>query len=82
MKGNTEGGVFATADEEGQSILLAIDPQDALTIRHILDVGGQLDLALRGPDDESITDIEPVDQFYLIERYGIGANRSEGGVLP
>jgi hypothetical protein len=47
-----------------------------------LDVGGQLDLALRGPDDESITDIEPVDQFYLIERYGIGANRSEGGVLP
>jgi pilus assembly protein CpaB len=82
VKGNTEGGVFATADEEGQSILLAIDPQDALTIRHILDVGGQLDLALRGPDDESITDIEPVDQFYLIERYGIGANRSEGGVLP
>lgn len=82
VKGTTEGGVFATADEEGQSILLAIDPQDALTIRHILDVGGQLDLALRGPDDETIADIEPVDQFYLAERYGIGTTRGESGVLP
>jgi len=32
------GGVFQTADEEGQSLLLAVDPQDALAIRHILDV--------------------------------------------
>ena len=82
VKSNTEGGVFATPDEKGQSILLAIDPQDALTIRHILDVGGQLDLALRGPDDDTIADIQPVDQFYLTERYGIGTNRSGSGVLP
>jgi Flp pilus assembly protein CpaB len=82
VKGSTEGGVFATADEEGQSILLAIDPQDVLTIRHILDVGGQLDLTLRGPDDDSISDIEPVDQFYLADRYGIGTTRGEPGVLP
>lgn len=71
VKGNSEGGVFRTSDEEGQSILLAVDPQDALTIRHILDVGGELDLALRGPDDESVADVKPVDQFYLAERYKI-----------
>src|SRR4051794_10055198 len=42
-----EGGVFRTADEAGQSVLLAIDLQDAMTVRHILDVGGTVDLALR-----------------------------------
>lgn len=71
IKGNSEGGVFRTTDKGGQSVLLAVDPQDALTIRHILDVGGELDLALRGPDDETVAGVEPVDQFYLAERYNI-----------
>jgi len=84
---NTEGGVFHTVDKEGQSILLAVDPQDALTIRHILDVGGELDLALRGPADDTITNVEPVDQFYLADRYHIdlvrtGANASPTTGLP
>ena len=80
VKGNNEGGVFRTADEEGQSVLLAVDPQDALTIRHILDVGGQLDLALRGPDDDSTVDVQPVDQFYLADRYNIDLVRNGSGV--
>jgi hypothetical protein len=46
-----------------------------LTIRHILDVGGSLDLAVRAPTDDSVVDIKPVDQFYLAERYGIDLNR-------
>ncbi|MEM7133790.1 MAG: Flp pilus assembly protein CpaB [Chloroflexota bacterium] len=66
-----EGGVFRTSDERGQSLLLAIEPQDALTIRHILDVGGHLDVALRAPNDESATDTVVVDQFYLAERFQI-----------
>lgn len=85
VKGNNEGGVFRTADEEGQSVLLAVDPQDALTIRHILDVGGQLDLALRGPGDDSTVDVQPVDQFYLADRYNIDLVRNgsgAGNVLP
>lgn len=79
VKGSTEGGVFRTADKEGQSVLLAVDPQDALTIRHILDVGGQLDLALRGPDDESTVEVQPVDQFYLADRYKIDLVRNGSG---
>ncbi len=71
LKANTEGGVFRTADKEGQSILLAIDSQDALAVRHILDVGGELDLAVRAPGDDTIVDMVPVDQFYLAERYNI-----------
>ncbi len=79
VKGSTEGGVFRTSDDKGQSVLLAVDPQDALTIRHILDVGGELDLALRGPDDETLVGIEPVDQFYLADRYNIELVRSGTG---
>jgi pilus assembly protein CpaB len=70
-----EGGVFRTADEQGQSVLLAIDPQDALTIRHILDVGGQMDLALRPQGDETMPETEVVDEFYLADRYNIDLNR-------
>ena len=71
MSGRTEGGVFRTSDSEGQSILLAIDTQDALAIRHILDVGGELDLAVRAPGDDTIADVVAVDQFYLADRYNI-----------
>ncbi len=82
VKGTQEGGVFRTADDKGQSVLLAVDPQDALTIRHILDVGGELDLALRGPDDDTVAGVEPVDQFYLADRYNIELVRNGAGSLP
>ncbi|MEZ4862564.1 MAG: Flp pilus assembly protein CpaB [Caldilineaceae bacterium] len=86
IKGRNEGGVFRTTDKEGQSVLLAVDTQDALTIRHILDVGGELDLALRGPGDESADAIVPVDQFYLADRYNINLIRrtgvNQGSFLP
>lgn len=77
--GNEEGGVFRTADEQGQSLLIAVDPQDALAIRHILDVGGHLDVALRAPNDESVTDTIVVDQFYLAERFQIELIRGNSG---
>lgn len=66
-----EGGVFQTSDERGQSVLLALEPQDALTVQHVLDVGGKLDLALRGPGDDSTKESVAVDQFYLAKRYQI-----------
>lgn len=71
VSGRSEGGVFRTSDAEGQSILLAIDTQDALAIRHILDVGGELDLAVRAPGDDTVADVVAVDQFYLADRYNI-----------
>jgi pilus assembly protein CpaB len=77
-KANTdtqEGGVFHTADEQGQSVLLAIDLQDAMTIRHILDVGGTLDLALRPKGDKSLPDTDVVDEKYLANRYNIDLNQ-------
>ncbi|MEZ4673554.1 MAG: Flp pilus assembly protein CpaB [Caldilineaceae bacterium] len=76
VNGRSEGGVFRTPDAEGQSILLAIDTQDALAIRHILDVGGELDLAVRAPGDDTIADVVAVDQFYLADRYNIKLQRT------
>jgi pilus assembly protein CpaB len=70
-----QGGVFQTLDENGQAVLLAIDAQDALTIRHILDVGGMLDLALRAPNDDSALNPAVVDQSYLAGRYQIDLTR-------
>jgi hypothetical protein len=70
-----QGGVFRTMDEGGQSILLAVDPQDALTIRHVLNVGGVIDLTLRAPDNEAVMDAVVVDQFYLADRYKINLVR-------
>jgi pilus assembly protein CpaB len=72
---NQEGGVFRTPDEAGQSVLLAIDLQDAMTVRHILDVGGILDLALRPTGDESVPNTEVVDERYLADRYNIDLNQ-------
>lgn len=71
-----EGGVFRTVDEEGQSVLLAIDAQDALTIMHVLNVGGRLDLSLRPKGDEIVVETEVVDEIYLADRYNIDLIRN------
>lgn len=73
-----EGGIFKTADGDGQSVLLALTPQDALALRHVLDIGGKLDLALRSAQDETaVTTLKPVDQFYLAERFNIKLMRGK-----
>lgn len=70
-----EGGVFHSLETDAQSVLLAVDTQDALTILHIQNVGGMLDLALRAPKDDSASAPVPVDQFYLANRYKISLTR-------
>ncbi|NOX64138.1 MAG: Flp pilus assembly protein CpaB [Chloroflexi bacterium] len=68
------GGSFSSATAS-QSILFALDVQDALLVRHILDAGGNLDIALRAPEDDSLQDTIPVDEQFLIDRYQIDTNR-------
>jgi hypothetical protein len=70
---DSQGGVLRTMDEQGQSLLLALDPQDALTVHHILHVGGSIDITLRAARDESVTTPQVVDQYYLMNRYQINA---------
>jgi Flp pilus assembly protein CpaB len=72
---DSQGGILRTMDEQGQSLLLALDPQDGLTVHHILNVGGSIDIMLRAPGDDTVTNPVVVDQYYLMNRYQISAAR-------
>lgn len=72
--GQSESGVFRTLNQLGQSVLLAVDLQDAMVVRHVLDSDGIVDLVLRAPSDDGLTETVPVDQNYLADRYHINRN--------
>ena len=67
--------VVRQVDEEGQptgapqALLLAVDPQDALVLKYMKDVGAVVDLVLRAPGAEGEFAIEPVDLDYVINGY-------------
>ena len=70
--------VIRGAPKEGQStgpvtaLLLALDPQDALTLKYFRDMGGIEALALRSPAaDRGPFDVTPVNGDYVFKRYGI-----------
>jgi hypothetical protein len=49
--------------------LLTVDPQDALVLKYVTDVGGTMDILLRAPGVEGEFETFPVDLDYLINRY-------------
>jgi hypothetical protein len=51
------------------AILLAMDPQDALVLKHLKDAGGVFDIVLRSPTSNQLFELEPVWDEYLIDRY-------------
>lgn len=53
------------------SILLSLPPQDALTLKYMIDAGGTIDLVLRAPGVERPFTTDPVDVDYLVNRYRI-----------
>lgn len=70
------GGLFSagnTAANLGASLayVLALDPQDALTLKYLKDAGAIMDLALRNNTDATDHSVEPVDLTYLIDRYSL-----------
>jgi pilus assembly protein CpaB len=67
-------------DENGQvtdmnyfinAILLALNPQDALVLKHLKDTGAIFDIVLRSPTSEVQFDLTPVTEQYIIEYYGL-----------
>jgi pilus assembly protein CpaB len=59
----------AAAETEPAAIIFALDPQDALVLKHLKDVGGTVDIVLRAPEAEGRFDTQPVHENYLIDRY-------------
>ena len=58
-----------------QALLIAIDPQNALVLKHIIDVGGIIDFVLRAPTATVRFELSPVMAEYLRDRFELTVNR-------
>lgn len=55
--------------------LLALDPQDALILKNLIDSGAKFDLVLRSPTSNELFEVVPVTSEYLIERFQLEVSR-------
>lgn len=58
-----------------RAYMLALNPQDALVLKHLIDAGGIFDMVLRAPTSTLLFDLEPVVDEYLIDRYQLELTR-------
>lgn len=63
------------SDQRPQGLLLALDPQDALVLKYIKDVGGLVDIVLRAPTAEVRFELSPVMAEYLRDRFELVISR-------
>jgi pilus assembly protein CpaB len=54
-----------------KAYLLALNPQDALILKHLKDTGAIFDIVLRAPTSTVQFDLTPVNEEYIIEFYGL-----------
>jgi hypothetical protein len=52
-----------------RAFLLALSPQDALVLKHLVDIGGVFDIVLRSSAPPIYFDLDPVIDEYIIEKY-------------
>jgi pilus assembly protein CpaB len=55
------------------ALLLALDPQDALVLKHLKDTDAIFDFVLRSPTSNILFELEPVTADYLVDRFGLEA---------
>ena len=60
-----------TTSEKISSYLLALDPQDALVLKHLKDEGANFDIVLRAPTSTKQFELTPVTEDYIVELYGL-----------
>ena len=54
-----------------KAYLFALDPQDALVLKHLKDTEANFDIVLRNPTSTVQFDLTPVTEEYIIELYGL-----------
>ena len=54
-----------------QAFLLALDAQDALVLKHLIDKGANFDFVLRNPTSTKFFELTPVTEDYLFDLYGL-----------
>jgi Flp pilus assembly protein CpaB len=63
------------SDVKVRAYLLAMNAQDALTLKHLKDYGAEFDIVLRSPTSTELFDVSPVTIDYLIQRYELAIPR-------
>jgi hypothetical protein len=66
-----QNGESAPPETRITSYLLALDPQDALVLKHLKDTDAIFDIVLRAPTSTMQFDLTPVTEEYIIELYGL-----------
>ncbi len=61
----------APVETRTRAYLLALDPQDALVLKHLKDTEAIFDIVLRNPTSTTQFDLTPVTEEYIIELYGL-----------
>jgi pilus assembly protein CpaB len=61
----------APSERNTVALLLALDPQDALILKHLKDTGAIFDLVLRSPTSNLVFELEPVTPEYLVDLFGL-----------
>lgn len=60
------------------AVLLAVSPQDALVLKHLIDIGAPMDIFLRAPGNEALSPVIPVDSQYLVDRFQLQIDTGQG----
>jgi Flp pilus assembly protein CpaB len=63
------------ADVRVRAYLLALNPQDALVLKNMIDTGANFDFVLRSPTSTTLFDVSPVTEDYLVQRFKLQAPR-------
>jgi pilus assembly protein CpaB len=69
------GGPQQPANTRTRAYLLALNPQDALLLKHLKDAGATFDYVLRAPSSTALFELQPVISEYLIEKYELEVTR-------
>lgn len=65
------GGIPTRDQIVVQAYLVALDPQDALVLKYLIDIGGKLDYVIRAPTSTGQFDLTPVTSEFIKELYGL-----------
>lgn len=57
------------SENKVRAYLLALNPQDALVLKHLKDTGAEFDIVLRAPTSNQLFDTTTVTSEYLTDRY-------------
>lgn len=67
----------APQNNRPRAYLLALNPQDAIVLKHLRDINAIFDIVLRSPTSEDLYDLEPVFSEYIIDLYQFDVSLDE-----